>query len=116
MHEFDFSAEGFRWIDCNDTQQSTVSLIRSGRSARNTLIVACNFTPIPRHNYRLGAPGGGIWLEILNSDAKDYGGSGQGNLGVLESAPVPSHGFSYSLNLTLPPLAAVFLKMRGTAE
>jgi len=116
LHEFDFSAEGFRWIDCNDTLQSTVSLIRRGRSSKNALIVACNFTPVPRHNYRLGAPGGGVWLEILNSDARDYGGSGQGNLGALEAAPVPSHGFSYSLNLTLPPLAAVFLKMREAAE
>jgi 1,4-alpha-glucan branching enzyme len=116
LHELDFSAEGFRWIDCNDTQQSTISLIRRGRSPKNTLIIACNFTPVPRHNYRLGAPGGGIWLEILNSDARDYGGSGQGNLGALEAAPVPSHGLPYSLNLTLPPLATVFLKMTEVVE
>jgi 1,4-alpha-glucan branching enzyme len=110
LHELEFSADGFRWIDCNDTTQSTVSLIRQGRSSKHSLIVACNFTPVPRYNYRLGAPGGGIWLEILNSDARDYGGSGQGNLGTIEAAPVPSHGSSYSLNLTLPPLAIVFLK------
>jgi 1,4-alpha-glucan branching enzyme len=116
LHELDFSAEGFRWIDCSDTLQSTVSLIRRGRSSKNALIVACNFTPVPRHNYRLGAPGGGVWLEILNSDARDYGGSGQGNLGALEAAPVPSHDFPYSLNLTLPPLATVFLKMQEAAE
>jgi len=115
LHEREFSADGFRWIDCNDTMQSTVSLIRQGRSSKNALIVACNFTPVPRYNYRLGAPGGGIWLEILNSDARDYGGSGQGNLGALEAAPVPSHGSSYSLNLTLPPLAIVFLKMTEAA-
>ena len=116
LHDLDFSAEGFRWIDCNDTQQSTISLIRRGRSRKNTLIIACNFTPVPRHNYRLGAPDSGIWLEILNSDARDYGGSGQGNLGSLEAAPVPSHGLPHSLNLTLPPLAAVFLKMREAAK
>jgi len=115
LYELEFSADGFRWIDCNDTTQSTVSLIRQGRSSKNALIVACNFTPVPRYNYRLGAPGGGIWLEILNSDARDYGGSGQGNLGALEAAPVPSHGSSYSLNLTLPPLAIVFLKMTEAA-
>jgi 1,4-alpha-glucan branching enzyme len=116
LHELDFNADGFRWIDCNDTQQSTLSLIRRGRSHRSNLIVACNFTPVPRHNYRLGAPGGGIWLELLNSDSRDYGGSGQGNLGALEAAPVPSHGFPYSLNMTLPPLAVVFLKMTETAQ
>jgi len=116
LHDLDFNTEGFRWIDCNDTQQSTISLIRRGRSRKNTLIIACNFTPVPRHNYRLGAPDSGIWLEILNSDARNYGGSGQGNLGSLEAAPVPSHGLSHSLNLTLPPLAAVFLKMREAAN
>jgi 1,4-alpha-glucan branching enzyme len=116
LHELDFSADGFRWIDCNDTQQSTLGLIRRGRSPRSNLLVACNFTPVPRHNYRLGAPGGGIWLELLNSDSREYGGSGQGNLGALEAAPVPSHGFPYSLNLTLPPLAAVFFKMSETAQ
>jgi 1,4-alpha-glucan branching enzyme len=115
LHELDISVEGFRWIDCNDTLQSTISLIRRGRSRNNTLIVACNFTPVPRHNYRLGIPEGGIWLEILNSDARDYGGSGQGNLGSLEAAPVPSHGLPYSLNLTLPPLAVVFLKVQEAA-
>ena len=111
LYELDFSAEGFRWIDCNDTLQSTISLIRRGRSRENTLIIACNFTPVPRHNYRLGAPHSGTWLEILNSDAREYGGSGQGHLGTLEAASVPSHSLSYSLTLTLPPLAAVFFKM-----
>ncbi|MEJ2164337.1 MAG: 1,4-alpha-glucan branching enzyme [Desulfobacterales bacterium] len=115
LHELDFSAEGFRWIDCNDTLQSTISLVRRSPAPKSDLVVACNFTPVPRHNYRIGAPGGGIWLEILNSDARDYGGSGQGNLGALEAAPVPSHGFHFSLNLTLPPLGAVFLKMKEAA-
>jgi 1,4-alpha-glucan branching enzyme len=116
LYELDFSVEGFRWIDCNDTQQSTISLIRRGRSPQNTLIAAFNFTPVVRYNYRIGAPESGIWLEILNSDAKDYGGSGQGNLGSLEAAPVPCHGLPYALNLTLPPLAAVFLKMTEAAK
>ncbi|UCD82505.1 MAG: 1,4-alpha-glucan branching protein GlgB [Desulfobacterales bacterium] len=116
LHALDFNAEGFGWIDCNDTLQSTISLLRRERSRKNALIVVCNFTPVPRYNYRVGAPDSGIWLEILNSDAREYGGSGQGNLGSLDAAPVPSHGYSYSLNLTLPPLAAVFLKMTETAE
>jgi len=116
LHALDFSGEGFRWIDCNDTQQSSISLIRRSPAPGSDLIVVCNFTPVPRYNYRVGAPGGGIWLEILNSDARDYGGSGQGNLGALEAAPVPSHGMHFSLNLTLPPLGAVFLKMREAVE
>ncbi len=115
LHEFDFNPAGFSWIDCNDTQQSTISLIRRGQSRQNTLVVACNFTPVPRHNYRLGAPDSGIWQEVLNSDAREYGGSGQGNLGSLEAAPVPSHGLPHSLNLSLPPLAAVFFKMTEAA-
>jgi 1,4-alpha-glucan branching enzyme len=110
LHQLDFASEGFGWIDCNDALQSTISLIRRGPSKSDVLLVACNFTPVPRHNYRIGAPHAGFWQEILNSDSHYYGGSGQGSLGAVEAAPVPSHGQPYSLNLTLPPLAAVFLK------
>jgi 1,4-alpha-glucan branching enzyme len=110
FYELDFNPEGFRWIDCNDAQQSTVSLMRRGKSKQNIFIMAFNFTPVPRYNYRVGAPTGGIWQEVLNSDAGVYGGSGQGSLGAVEASPVPGHGLPYSLNLTLPPLAAVFLK------
>jgi 1,4-alpha-glucan branching enzyme len=110
LHQLDFTAEGFAWIDCNDALQSTISLLRRGRSKSDVLLVACNFTPIPRHNYRVGAPHAGFWQEILNSDSHYYGGSGQGSLGAVEAAPVPSHRLPYSLNLTLPPLAAVFFK------
>ncbi|MFZ7110385.1 MAG: 1,4-alpha-glucan branching protein GlgB [Desulfatiglandales bacterium] len=110
LYELDFQVEGFQWIDCNDMQQSTISLMRKGRSAGGPVIAAFNFTPLPRHNYRVGAPSGGMWAEILNSDAELYGGSGQGNLGGVEAAPVPFHGLPFSLNLTLPPLGAVFFK------
>jgi 1,4-alpha-glucan branching enzyme len=79
-------------------------------------LVACNFTPVPRHNYRVGAPRGGFWKEVLNSDAKTYGGSGQGNQGGLEAAPVGAHGRQYSLNLVLPPLGVVFFKSGGEAQ
>jgi 1,4-alpha-glucan branching enzyme len=115
LHQLDFAPEGFGWIDCNDALQSTISLIRRGSSKNDILLVVCNFTPIPRRNYRVGAPHSGLWHEILNSDSHYYGGSGQGSLGVIEAAPVPGHGLPYSLNLTLPPLAAVFLK-RAEAE
>lgn len=110
MHEADFSADGFKWIDCNDSVHSTISLIRRDLQGANEVIAVFNFTPVPRQNYRVGAPRGSLWKELLNSDAREYGGSGQGNLGSLESAPVPFHGMSHSLNLTLPPLSAVFLR------
>ncbi len=77
------------------------------------VLIGCNFTPVPRHNYRVGVPRGGFWREVLNTDATEYGGSGQGNLGGVEAAPVPCHGHPYSLNLTLPPLAAVYLRCEG---
>jgi len=110
LHELDFDPNGFRWIDCNDHLQSTLSLIRRGRSAKDDIIAVFNFTPVPRHNYRVGAPLPGFWKELLNSDARDYRGSGQGSLGGVEATPIPFHGMPYSLNLTLPPLAAVFFK------
>jgi 1,4-alpha-glucan branching enzyme len=113
LHQLDFQPAGFEWIDCNDSQHSVLSLLRKGRLERDTVIVVCNFTPAPRPNYRVGAPQGGFWREILNSDATEYGGSGWGNLGGIEATPVPCHGRPHSLNLVLPPLGAVLLKWEG---
>ncbi|MFZ7127605.1 MAG: 1,4-alpha-glucan branching protein GlgB [Desulfobacterales bacterium] len=110
MHESDFSAQGFQWIDCNDSRHSTISLLRRDTNASSEIIAVFNFTPVPRHNYRVGAPCGGAWRELLNGDAVEYGGSGQGNMGALEAAPIPFHGMAHSLTLTLPPLAVVFFK------
>ncbi len=110
MHAADFSNDGFQWIDCNDSVHSTISLIRRHGEPADDVIAVFNFTPVPRQNYRVGVPGGGAWHEVLNSDARDYGGSGQGNLGTLETTPVPFHGRSHSLNLVLPPLGVLFLK------
>jgi 1,4-alpha-glucan branching enzyme len=76
------------------------------------MLVVCNFTPVPRYNYRVGVPAGGYWKEVLNSDAREYGGSGHGNLGGVEAAPVPYHGRDDSLSLVLPPLSIIFLKSR----
>jgi 1,4-alpha-glucan branching enzyme len=108
LYEGDCEPWGFAWIDCNDAEHSIVSFLRQGQSPQALVLVVCNFTPVPRHNYRVGAPGEGVWREVLNSDASHYGGSGHGNLGEVEAAPVPHHGRSYSLMLTLPPLAVVF--------
>lgn len=111
LHELDFSADGFSWVDLHDWERSTVSFLRKGKHGEENLLIACNFTPVPRHNYRVGVPEGGYWEEILNSDAKIYGGSGQGNMGRLEASPIPYYGqFDNSLSLTLPPLGILFLK------
>ncbi len=96
-------------------EQSVISFIRKGVSPEEVVLVGCNFTPVPRHHYRVGVPRGGFWKEILNSDALDYGGSGLGNLGGAEAAPIPCHGRPFSLDLTLPPLGAVFFKYEGGA-
>jgi 1,4-alpha-glucan branching enzyme len=110
LYELDFEQAGFEWIDCNDVEHSVVSLMRKGRSPDDFLVVVCNFTPTTHPNYRIGVPQPGFWKELLNSDAREYGGSGQGNLGGKEAAPIPLHGRPYSLTINLPPLAAVFLK------
>ena len=113
LHELDFSPAGFEWIDCNDSDSSVVSLLRKGHSTDDLVMAVCNFTPVPRLNYRVGAPRGGFWKEVLNSDAPIYGGSGMGNMGGAEAAPLSLHGRSHMLTLTLPPLSAVFLKSEG---
>jgi 1,4-alpha-glucan branching enzyme len=110
LHEIDGRPEGFEWIVANDDEQSVLSFLRKGTSGDDLVVVACNFTPTVRRNYRIGVPRGGRWEEVLNSDAPLYGGSGQGNLGGLDAAPVGWHGRPQSLNLTLPPLAMIALK------
>ena len=109
LHQVDFDPAGFEWIDCHDSEASVFSFLRHPRQGPPVLVV-CNFTPVPRTNYTVGVPEGGYWRELLNSDAVHYGGSGVGNLGGVDAAPVPSHGRFHSLALTVPPLAAVFLK------
>lgn len=110
LHHLDNEPAGFEWIDCNDNSGSTISLLRKGGSPTQTIVVVCNFTPVPRQNYSLGVPSGGYWRELLNSDAKEYGGSGMGNLGGVHAFQEPAHGRPYSIKLTLPPLGALFLK------
>ena len=113
LHELDFSPAGFEWIDCNDSDSSVISLLRKGHSTHDLLLVVCNFTPVPRQNYRVGVPRGGFWKEVLNSDSGIYGGSGMGNMGGAEAEPHSLHGRSHRLTLTLPPLAVVFFKNEG---
>jgi 1,4-alpha-glucan branching enzyme len=106
----DFSKDGFEWIDLHDSEQSTLTFLRKEPGGDGLVLVTCNFTPVVRNNYRIGVPRKGFWKEIANSDARDYSGSGQGNLGGVSSVPVPFHGKEYSISVTLPPLAVLFFK------
>jgi len=110
--ELDFSPAGFEWVDLADAENSVLCFLRRGRTPGDELLVACNFTPVPRHHYRVGVPAGGFWTELLNSDALEYGGSGQGNFGGREATAEPHHGRPCSLVLTLPPLGIVIFKNR----
>jgi len=110
LHARDFEPAGFEWIDCHDWEYSTLTFARRGGSPDDVVVAAFNFTPVPRYGYRVGAPAPGFWREVVNTDATDYGGSGVGNLGGVEALGFPAHGRPWSLALTLPPLAAVFLK------
>jgi len=114
LHEVDFDQSGFEWIDCHDAEGSVLAFLRRARGQAagdaDTMVAVCNFTPVPRTNYVLGMPAGGFWRELLNSDAPLYGGSGAGNYGGVEAAPVPAHGRMHSVTLTLPPLGVIYLK------
>ena len=110
LHELDFSPEGFEWIDFRDADSSVIAFLRKSSTGEGIIMAAANFTPAPRVGYRFGVPAPGRWREILNSDARVYGGSGYGNFGGVDAAPVPSHGRDFSISLTLPPLGIVFLK------
>jgi 1,4-alpha-glucan branching enzyme len=110
LHARDFSPDGFRWVQRGDWEQSAISFVRLAGDEAPPVLAVFNFTPVPRVNYRVGVPRGGYWRELLNSDAEVYGGGGLGNYGGADALPMPYEEYSHSLTLTLPPLAAVFLK------
>jgi len=110
LHEVDFDPSGFEWIDCNDHESSVVSFIRRGIDPNEWVVGVLNWTPVVREGYRVGVPEPGFYRELLNSDAAIYGGSNVGNAGGREAEAVPAHGHPYSLNLTLPPIAGLYLK------
>jgi 1,4-alpha-glucan branching enzyme len=110
MHECDTAPPGFEWIDCHDAESNVVCFQRRGKAVEDTVLVACNFSTVPRPNYRIGVPLRGFWRELLNTDAVEYGGSGQGNFGGVDTVPIPLHGRLHSITVTLPPLGAVFLR------
>jgi 1,4-alpha-glucan branching enzyme len=110
LYEIDFHYTGFEWIDFQDAASSVISFERRAKAAGDSLIVVCNFTPVPRSGYRVGVSVLGTYHELLNSDSTYYGGSNVGNSGELRSDPIPQHGRDHSLALTLPPLGVLFLK------
>jgi 1,4-alpha-glucan branching enzyme len=110
LHELDYEGHGFQWIDCNDSDNSVVSLIRRSKDGKGIVLAILNFTPVPREGYRIGVPIDGLYIELLNSDAASYGGGNLGNLGVVFTEPIASHGHPDSLRLTLPPLGCLLLK------
>ena len=101
--------EGFRWIEPNDAENSTFTWLRCGADGDPFVAVLCNFTPVPRVGIRIGLPHAGLWREVLNTDAVNYGGSGIGNLGSVTAEEVPHGGFPASATVVLPPLATVWL-------
>ncbi len=110
LHQVDFDAAGFEWIDCHDWEDSTLSYVRRGKNPEDFVVVVMNFTPVPRHEYRLGVPRGGWYREIFNSDSTYYGGSNVGNGAGVLASDMTSHARPASVLLTLPPLAAIVLK------
>ena len=109
LHQRDCEADGFEWIDCTDVDKSIISFVRRGAEPEDVVVVVCNFTPVVRKGYRIGVSDPGVYEERLNTDSSAYGGSDVGNAGLVSAEPVPCYGRSFSLDLTLPPLAAVLL-------
>ena len=114
LYVHDCEAEGFRWIVVDDALQSVYAWLRVGNAEDAPIAAICNFTPVPRDNYRIGLPFAGVWREIMNTDAEHYGGSGLGNWGAVRAEERPSHGFPASAALTLPPLATLYLRFEAT--
>jgi 1,4-alpha-glucan branching enzyme len=110
LHARDCEAEGFRWIVADDADNSVYAWLRFGGPDDRPVAVVANFTPVPRHGYRIGLPLAGRWREILNSDAGIYGGSGIGNGGAVLAEPHASHGLPASAAITIPPLATLYLQ------
>ena len=112
----DFSPSGFEWVDCNDRDRSIINFLRHDHGHGRSLLIVCNFTPVPREGYRIGVPVAGRWRERINSDSSMYGGSNLGNVGEVETEAVECMGRKFSLNLTLPPLSVLILEPPGNSR
>ena len=113
LWEVDGATAGFRWIDAGNADQSVLSFVRMDAAGRTGLACIANFTPVVRSGFRVGLPWAGTWTEVINTDATDYGGSGQGNLGAVTTEPLSWHGFDQSATMTVPPLGVVWLAPGG---
>jgi len=113
MYELDADREGFEWVDFSDWEGSIISFIRKGRTVNDLVLVICNFTPVTRTGYKIGVPREGFWKEVLNSDSSEYGGSNNGNSGGVNAGKDSSYGHGFSISLTIPPLAVLFMKHSG---
>jgi 1,4-alpha-glucan branching enzyme len=107
LYEVDYDWKGFDWIDFHDTDNSIVSFLRRAKDPADYVVIACNFTPVPRFGYRIGVPEHVYYRELLNSDSHEYGGSNLGNEGGVQADAIPWHGQRCSIKVTLPPLAVV---------
>jgi 1,4-alpha-glucan branching enzyme len=112
LYEVDYHWDGFEWVDLNDVDNSVIAFLRRARNREDFLLFCCNFTPVPRTDYRFGVPAPGYYQEILNSDSEHFGGSNMGNAGGVAAEPIPHHGRPHSVKVTLPPLAVVAFKRR----
>jgi 1,4-alpha-glucan branching enzyme len=110
LHVNDVGTEGFAWVDADNSDHSVYAFLRKGRTADDVMLAVFNATPLPRHGYRVGVDIEGVWTEVLNSDAREFGGSGVGNGGRVSSRSEGWHGRRACLELSLPPLGALFLK------
>jgi 1,4-alpha-glucan branching enzyme len=110
LNQVDDDYSGFEWIDFRDSESSAISFLRYSRSREEFLVICCNFTPVPRYNYRIGVPVRGQYREVFNTDSEMFGGSNLGNAGAVWADEIVSHGRPASLSVTLPPLATVVFK------
>src|SRR5258708_34841032 len=111
LHQVDDDYSGFEWIDFRDSEASAISFVRFAKDRSDFIVFCCNFTPVPRHDYRLGVPAPGVYREIFNSDADMFGGSNVGNNGSVVADEFGCHGRPASLRVTLPPLGVVAFKL-----
>jgi 1,4-alpha-glucan branching enzyme len=111
LNQVDDDYSGFEWIDFRDSEASVISFLRYSRNRDEFVVVCCNFTPVPRRDYRVGLPVGGRYAEIFNTDSEMFGGSNMGNAGTVYAEEISCHGRPASLNVTLPPLAVVMFKV-----
>lgn len=114
--EEDCDWSGFSWISCDDRDNSVIAFFRSGQETDDMTVVVCNFTPVVRHSYRFGVPRKGTYVEVFNSDSEAFGGSNVLNEGEFEAQDIPMHGMEQSLELTLPPLATIYLQLKTSAD